>query len=253
MGTESHSQYALDFQSGTNERRALLLSALGAAGQKRLTPLALLVFNMQERGDRPLEWSADRIAADLGCDVSTARRWIRRLWACRILAKTERRYQDGGQTANQLGIDWDGVERIATGSDRVGNSADRVGIVPSRVGKMPTPNKESLSESLSRINTSTTSALPHASTGGGNEEEDFLKRLADWCRKQIPHGPRRLDEALRIALSRGFTHKALVDRCTWFAKHYRDWQPEHRGGAFYAGLAEATPELAPNHGWPYQR
>jgi hypothetical protein len=75
----------------------------------------------------------------------------------------------------------------------------------------------------------------------------------EYCRRQIPHGPRRLDEALRIALGRGFTRKALGERCTWFAKHCGDWRPEHRGGAFYVGLTEATPELDPHQGWPYQR
>lgn len=267
-------QYRLDFESATAERRTMLLSALNIAGHKRLTPLALLVLNYQERsGGQPLEWPVTRYAQEFDTCERTVQRRTRALEISGILTVEERLSGQGGQQTNRLGINWPRVREIA----RLPRDRSRPPLSPRPVKKSPGGAilSPTLSEFLSpqKLEDSTTS-LPSQARGTivdgrciatlrkpeptrdpRSEEEIFLEKLKRYCKEKIPNGARRLDEALRAALARGFTRDALAARCSWFARNenWQRWSSVHRGGAFYRGLVEyCDPDGPPHEGWPYR-
>jgi hypothetical protein len=262
----SHDQYALDFESAYAERHALLLSAVRLSGLVQLTPLARLVFNMQERsGGAPLAWPVSRYATEFGRAERTVQRWLKQLAAGGLIEIVYRPKPRGGQETNLVSIDWAGVRQLAVGRKLSADRGDKQ-MSPRAVEMSPRPAvvspsiKESPSELPSaELNTTTTTALlhaqplPHAAEVLSEEEEIFLRKLIKICYEKIPGCPRMLERAMRTALDNGCSLEQLRARCRWYSQHWAEWPAEHRPGAFHTGLAEATPDLPAHQGWPYQR
>lgn len=82
------------------------------------------------------------------------------------------------------------------------------------------------------------------------EEAEFA-RLVESLRCKLD--VKRAREAVEQALQRGCLIDQLRRRAQWFHDRKREWPIEHRGGAAYQGIADATPELPDHAGWPYRR
>jgi hypothetical protein len=264
------SQYGLDFESAAAERHAQLMSALKITCMMKFAPLARLVLNMQERsGGEPLGWPVERYALEFDVHERTVQRWLERLVAAGILSVAYRIKQRGGQGTNLLSINWQMIRRLVCdrgvtareSNNDAGDQGDkkmspRAGNLPPRGGNLPPSYKEYPSLSPSELNTTTTTALPHAQTQSPRSEEEFcFEKLVKACRLKLPASvlPRRLEDALRTAMARGCSIEQLWNRCAWFHKHWQQWPAEHRAGALHDGLASADPDMAADHGWPYQR
>lgn len=63
--------------------------------------------------------------------------------------------------------------------------------------------------------------------------------------------PLKIEEAIASALGNGCSLDQLRVRARWAWERRFEWKHEHRAGALYVGIAEATPDLQPNQGWPY--
>ena len=273
-------QYTLDFESAAAERHAKLMSALTLTGTMKYAPLARLVCNMQERsGGDPLAWTGEAIGEALGVSRRTVFNWTVVLVAAGILSVTYRRSARGGCRSNLLAIDWPSVHALvvnrteSTATDRPATFAKRPANFATRPANFAGPIKELPSLYPSELNTTTTTALPHAQPlphaapnseryeaevdcvdgeGGKAAEIDELVKHC-WTKIVKSALPTRLREALASAVANGCTVDELRERCRWFHKHWMDWPAEHRPGAFYRGLADAVPGVPPDHGWPYQR
>lgn len=256
-------QYPFDFESAAAERRAQLMSALTITGLLKLEPLAWFVFNtIENAGGKPMAWKLEAYAKKFGCSASTIRRQLWRLASIGIFEIIERPRERGGQQTNLVSINWVNVHLFAVNRGSVGKldrATNLVGRPPKlepRPTKLEGPIKEYPSDLPSELNnTSTTTALPHAPRILRNEEEIFLEGLVKQCKAKFPAKvlPRALEAGLREALEHGLTTDELRDRCAWFHKHFGEWPPEHRPGVFYRGLADATPDMRADVGWPYQR
>src|SRR4051812_11749299 len=99
-------QYGLDFESQHNERFALWISAIEAAGLNKYKPLALFVFNNQEKHGDDLGYTMQQYAAVIGGSINTARRWLYRLAAIGFITIEERSRVRGGQKSNRVAINW---------------------------------------------------------------------------------------------------------------------------------------------------
>lgn len=265
-------QYGLDFESAYAERHAQLISALEVTGLTKYAPLARLIFNLQERaGGDPVGLKLEELGRLIGWHESTIRRWQSRLAAIGLLEIEYRTAARGGTKTNLISVNWmtvrlfalDRAQNNRPSTDRLGNGGNldrptnlqgRPTNLEPRPTKLVGPYKE-LSSCLSslELNTTTTTALPHALPVLSEEEEVNLGKIVKLCYEKIPSSPRYLERAMRTALGRGFTIEQLRTRCSWFSKHWTDWDKAHRAGVFHDGLAEATPDMQPHQGWPYQR
>jgi hypothetical protein len=265
--TKSPDQYRIDFESAHVERRTLLLSAIDRTGMNKFKPLAMLVFNMVEKaGGEPLGWTVKQIASELGLSSrTTARNWTIILQGAGILAVNYRPRSRGGCQTNLLAIDWDRVRKLVVNrtepadwspNDRAPISVCRATKNGGRAPNSVAPIKEYPSYPSSPESNTTTTALPHAQNDSGvSEEEEDFRRLVAACKAKFPKSalPRQLEEALRSAMGRGCSIEQLWKRCAWWREHWSRWPELHRPGACYTGLAEATTDMAADHGWPYQR
>ena len=201
-----------------------------------------------------------RIAQELGLKSRTsARNWTIHLEAAGILAVNYRPKSRGGCQSNLLDINWRRVRETATHrapENRAPNSVDRAPKIDHRAPNFGAPIEEYSSLSSSLVsNTTTTTALLHAPRDTGRSEEvEGFRQLVKECRAKFPESaqPRRLEEALRVALNNGCSLEQLWTRCRWWFANNRRWSEQHRAGVCYVGLKEATPDMAADRGWPYQ-
>lgn len=94
--------------------------------------------------------------------------------------------------------------------------------------------------------------FPNAEEEEEEEDEDYKReKFIAKCRENFGvHCPNKIELAVDTALMIGCTIDQLRARARWaFEKRIR-WKPEHRAGAIFRGLADCTPGLKEDQGWP---
>jgi hypothetical protein len=112
--------------------------------------------------------------------------------------------------------------------------------------------------------TSTSTAEPLSASPLACEEEDqgvdvSGDRLAEQldgfvvhCRNAFGSScPHRIAEAISSAIDNGCDFPQVYQRAKWAFDNRLRWKAEHRPGAIFTGISEATPDLQPHQGWPY--
>lgn len=135
MPRPAPNQLPIDFETPQREAWALLVGALTVAqADEKVQAVVKLVYNVTRDDGRPLRWTLEKIGQQFCRSRQTVRRWIRRAQAMGLLTFDEDRYGvAGGQRSNQVGVDWEGVRRLAI--DRSPSSAPpKTGVSESNTG-----------------------------------------------------------------------------------------------------------------------